>query len=1133
MMADHPHAPREEARPKTPARRMALCLLVTVLLLAAPALAKKGKKGDADPAEAQTTSEGWDVQNPPGEYREVTIEVDEGTWMNLDVSPDGEEIVFDLLGDLYILPIDGGEARALTSGLAWDMQPRFSPDGRTIAFTSDRGGGDNIWTVRRDGTDLRQVTKETFRLVNNPVWSPDGDYIAARKHFTSRRSLGAGEIWLYHKSGGEGLQVNERPNDQKDLGEPAFSPDGRYIYYSRDSTPGGIFEYSKDSNSQIYTIHRIDRLTGEDEVFLDGPGGAIRPTPSPSGQYLAFVRRVRFDSTLFLHEMVTGRNYPLLAGLERDMQETWAIHGVYPNFAWTPDSQTIVFWAQGKIYRLNLDTRETEEIPFQVRQTHRIAEALHFDQEVAPDTFDAKMLRWVQVSPQGDKLLFQALGKIWIQDLVSGNRLAGEPRRLTGERGHFEFYPSFSRDGSRVAYTTWRDDNWGDVRVISVEKGGIGDVLTKKRGHYVEPTFSPDGLTVVYRKVGGGFIRSGLYSRDPGLYKVPAKGGPSVRLTANGRAPQFGAGSDRVYFTTSEEGDARALRSIGLIDRSAPGMSDEQRMEIAHASSDAATEMRISPDGRWLAYIERFDVHVTPFVPTGKPLAIGPKTSTIPRARVSTEAGNYVHWSGDSTALHWSLGPELYRQDLVHAFEFLGDDRGDSDDGDDGDKAPEPKVAEIKFEVETAKPKGLVALVGGQVVTMKGDEIFADGTVLIEGDRITAVGPRDEVEVPADAFVVDTSGHTILPGIVDVHWHGAQGRHEMIPQQNWMNYATLAFGVTTIHDPSTDTSTFFAAAEMARAGEIVAPRLFSTGTILYGAAGDFKAEIDSLEDARFHLRRMKAAGAFSVKSYNQPRRDQRQQVLEAARELEMLVMPEGGSVFMHNMTMVADGHTGIEHAIPVANVYDDVRQFWGASDTAYTPTLVVAYGGIWGENYWYDTTNVWDNERLLSFVPRFVVDPRSRRRVTAPEEEYNHIDVARVATELSEVGVDVNIGAHGQREGLGAHWEIWMLGQGGMTPHEALRAATLNGARYLGMESDLGSIEPGKLADLMVVAADPLENLRDSEKVAYTVLGGVVYDAATMNRLGDGAKDRKVFFFERDGEGGGELPENAYGWCAH
>src|SRR5436309_501231 len=235
----------------------------------------------------------WDVGARHGPGRDVRIDTTEGTWMNLDGSPGGREIAFDLLGDIYVMPIGGGEARAIATGNAWDMQPRYSPDGREIAFTSDRGGGDNIWVMNRDGSSPRAMTKESFRLLNGPEWTPDGNYIVARKHFTSSRSLGSGEMWLYHRSGvGAGVQMTKARTKQKDSNEPVFSPDGRYLYFSDDATPGDTFQYSKDPNGQIYVIQRLDRNTGEVQPYVTGPGGAVRPTPSPDGKRRA-ARRLR------------------------------------------------------------------------------------------------------------------------------------------------------------------------------------------------------------------------------------------------------------------------------------------------------------------------------------------------------------------------------------------------------------------------------------------------------------------------------------------------------------------------------------------------------------------------------------------------------------------------------------------------------------------------------------------------------------------------------------------------------------------------------------------------------------------------------------------------------------------------
>ncbi len=1041
----------------------------------------------------------WDVAAPPLPTYEIEIDTDEGTWMSLDVSPDGQEIVFDLLGDLFVVGIDGGDAEALTTGLPWEMQPRFSPDGKSIAFTSDRGGGDNLWIMGRDGSTPQQVSDEDFRLVNSPAWSPDGEYLVGHKHFSSERSLGSGEMWLYHRSGGDGLQMTEKPNDQKDVGEPVFSPDGRYVYFSRDMTPGETFQYNKDPNGSIYAIRRLDRETGDIDTLIEGPGGAIRPTPSPDGRYLAFIRRVRFESTIFLFDMKSGEELPLVGGLDRDMQETWAIHGVYPTMAWTPDSQSIVYWAGGKIRRVNIASHEVQEIPFRVKIRHTMVEALHFSRDIDQPTFKTRMLRWIEASPRGDQVVFQALGHLYVRDLPDG-----KARRLTRQGDHRELYPAYSRDGRFIVYTTWNDEELGSVRVISA-RGGDGRTLTTEKGHYVEPVFSPDASRVVYRKTQGGGVTSPAWSREPGIYQVPSGGGESLFITKNGGRPHFGADGDRI-FLRSRDGDKRTLISMNL-------RGEEER---THLLADWAAEFAVSPDSRWVAFTERFNAYVAPLPQTGRAVEIGPETSGIPLRKVSRDAGEALHWSGDSQTLYWSLGPELFKRRLEQTFTFL--------DGAPEEAAEPPATGiDLGFEAETYIPETTFALVGGKILTMKdgsgiGSGVIDDGTVVVRGNRIVAVGPRGEVEVPLGAQIVELEGRTLLPGLVDVHWHGSQGSEEIIPQQNWFNYASLAFGVTTLHDPSNDTSEIFAAAELARAGQIVAPRIFSTGTILYGARASVMAQVNSLEDAEGHLRRMKAAGAFSVKSYNQPRREQRQQIIAAARKEEMLVMPEGGSLLQHNLTMVADGHTGIEHSIPVAAIYDDILQFWSQSETAYTPTLVVGYGGIWGENYFYDTTDVWKNERLLRFVPRRLVDSRSRRRIKAPPEEYNHISNATVATQLSRRGVGVQIGAHGQREGLAAHWEIWSLVQGGMSPMEALHAATLAGAQYLGLDHQIGSIEVGKLADLIVMDGDPIEDIRNSEHVDFVMVGGQLFDAASMNEIGGPGRARKPFYFE--GEGG-------------
>ena len=1073
------------------------CLIASIALSFITIVnAETTTKNSTETSEKKT----WSVNAPQGKFLDANIDVTSGTWMNLDVSPDGKTLVFDLLGDIYTLPMTGGEAQPLMTDIAWQMQPRFSPDGKHIAFTSDEDGGDNLWIMNRDGTQGKAVSKEEFRLLNSPAWSPDGNYLIGRKHFTSARSLGAGEVWLYHKTGGSGVMLTKRPNDQKDLGEPAYSADGKYVYFSQDATPGKRFHYSKDSVKGIYKIKRLELATGEIDTIITGTGGAIRPTPSPDGKYLAFISRDDFSSNLYLYNLTSGEETKIYENLERDLQETWAIHGVYPNIAWTPKSDSLVFWDDGKINRLNIDTKKSTVIDFHVKTTKKIQQALQFKQEIPQESFSVKMLRDVEISPNGNKVVFESMGHIYTRNIAQG-KASGKAKRLTKQNSHFELNPSFSRDGKKIVYATWEDQNQGQIRIVS-SRGGKGKALLQEKGKYIEPTFSPDGKTVIYRKISGGFITDPAWGLNAGIYAVSAKGerkaGKPKLITEQGSQAHFGASNDNIYVLREGEEPQFAYVSID-------GKEDRTLYQ-----GKFATEYRVSPNGEYLAFAERFKVFVTPFVERGAVINIGPKGNNLPVEQLSVRAGQGINWHGDSTELYWSLGADLYQAIVKDLFAITNVDEEKSKSA----KEPVTKTY-LGYQEVVDKPSGLIAFVGGKVITMEGDKVINDGVVLVEGNVIKAVGSKAQVNIPSAAKVIDITGKSIIPGLIDAHAHGPQGSSEIIPQQNWKNYAGLALGVTSIHDPSNDTSEFFAASEMQKAGKIVAARLFSTGKILYGAnAAGYTAHVDNLDDAKFHVERLKAAGAFSVKSYNQPRRNQRQQFIQAARELEMLVVPEGGSLLQHNLSMVVDGHTTLEHSIPVAKVYDDVKQLWSQSQMAYTPTLVVAYGGIWGENYWYDKTDVWLHPRLSKYVPSEFLHSKSMRRPKAPLHHYNHISVAKVAKELQDLGIKVNAGGHGQREGLAMHWEMWMMAQGGMTPLQALRTATLSPAKTLGLDDSLGSINVGKLADLVVVDGDISQNIRVSDKVDYTMVNGRLYNAETMNEVGHYDNKRAKFYFE-------------------
>lgn len=1038
----------------------------------------------------------WDITNTGQPYTEAAFTLSEGTWMSLSISPDGQTLMFDLLGDIYALPAGGGEARLIHGGPAMQRSPRFSADGRTLLYLSDASGSDNVWISAVDGSDARQLTYETVDVLTGPAWGPDGTIAAAKVDATVAR-LHNSEIRLFDMAGGSGRVLIETPDTGENVHEASFSPDGRYVYYTEKVTPPSASRVYIDSNHMNYAVKRRDLHTGETEELAKGFGGATTPALSRDGRQLAFVRRVMAKTVLFVYDLKTGEQRPVYDGLDRDDQADFIGQGLYyPHYDWFPDNRHIAIWAGGKLKRVDTLTGTVSDIPFTAHVQHKLTTPARVSNDLAPETVQARVLRQLTVSPDGRSVVFQALGSLWRQGPT------GKPERLAaGESPQFE--PAFSPDGRQVAFVEWNDERGAALKIAS---GNTVRTVFDSSGVIREPAFSPDGKHLVY-KIDEGDHCLGGHSIQQGIYIIPATGGQPRFVTEAAERPVFSADGQRLFFLRDTyEGDDRIIR-LHSVDLNGHDLRTHAKTPNADTS-----ELRLSPDGKWLAFRDRQQYYVLPFSTLGVPVTVSAASSGT--RRLSRDGGYGLVWAADSQSLTWALGPDIERASVTG--EALATQR-------------------IDLQMPADRPEGALAFTGARIITMRGDEIIENGTLVVENNRISAVGPAATVSVPVHAKQIDVTGKTIMPGLVDMHGHVDVCYYSsagLTAQKQPARYANLAYGVTTNYDPYSSELPTYALSEMTKAGLMVGPRAIDSGMVAYGRTGKSDTvylPVNDIEDARSFLRRKSALGGLTVKSYRQPMRAQRQMLVKAGREAGVLIDVEGESHLYNNITMIQDGHFNVQHNLPIATYYDDLVQLWARSGVSHTPVLMAMFGEMMGENYFYQTTETWKDPKAQTFIQvttsgysplatPYGAPPYVRNMTTAHVADelwdIGFRSVARSMKRLDEAGVNVTAGSHGQIAGFGMHGEMWLLSEGGMSPHRVLRTATLNGAKALGVDQQIGSLEAGKLADFIVLDNDPLADIRNTNSVRFTIINGRLYDAYTMNEIGNYDRPRGKFFWE-------------------
>ena len=1099
-------------------RRLALAALsalaVSSLSLDAQVLPVRSQGQTANLAD--TTAKKPDLELPVA--RTFDLDTDEGSWISVDVSPDGSTIVFDLLGDLYTMPMAGGAATALTSGMAFDAQPRFSPDGKTIVFTSDRDGGDNVWTIDLASRQTKMITKGKVSRYRSPEWTPDGKYVVVSR---ATSAIGPSKLYMYHKDGGGGFQLIKDPQPMPAGTFPittlgaAFGKDDRYIWFAQ---RGASWEYN--SGLPQYTLMTFDRRTGRRDMRANLYGSAFRPALSPDGKYLVYGSRYEAQTGLRIRDLQTSEERWLAYPVQRDEQESVASMDVLPGYDFTPDSKAIVTSYGGKIWRVPVDGSAATNIPFRVRARIGMGPKVAFTYPVSDSAeFTVRQIRDAVPSPDERRLAFVAMDRLYVMDYPGGT-----PRRLSDLEGN-EAEPAWSPDGQWVAFVTWTKDGGAVYKVRAA--GGRPIQLTTANALYSRPVFSPDGNRVVVTRSPAQSVReqSG-FQGGAELVWVPSGGGAATLITpAQGRGNAHFVASDtgRIYMYGQGEGLV-SIRWDGTDLRSHLRVTGLRLPESPEPTRAAWAQMGPSGDQALVQVSSDIFLVNVPQVGEAPTINLGtPDNAEVPAKRLTDVGGQFPAWSTDGRKVHYSIGRSHFVYDLERARQV--DDslaaarRANADTtARTGGPAANPRgyqpvETRITLRARRDLPQGSMLFRGARIVTMKGTEVIERGDLLVRNNRIAAIGPAGSIQAPAGAQTLDVAGKTIVPGFVDTHAHLRVERGEH--QQPWSYMVNLAYGVTTTRDPQTSTTDVLSYEDAVTAGLAIGPRIYSTGPGLFGptyapANGD---DIKDLDHARRIMRRYSEHyDTKTLKMYITGNRQQRQWIVMAAREQRIMPTTEGALDQRYDITMAIDGYPGQEHALPVTPLYKDVVQLFATSGIAYTPTLLVVYGGPWGENYWYEHENVYGDPKLRRFTPYEELASKSRRRVRGTfgggnaggwfmDEEYNFPDVAKAANDIVKAGGRIGVGSHGQLQGLGYHWEMWSLAKGGMSPADVLRAATIHGAEALGLQQDVGSLEIGKLADLVVLDANPLENIRNSNTVRYVMMNGRLHDGATLDEI--------------------------------
>ena len=1054
--------------------------------------------------------------------------------MALDVAPNGEWLVFDLLGHLYRLPLTGGEATLLTgsSGNALNFHPAISRDGRQIAFISDRGGQNNVWVMDADGGNARAVFLDRETRFMQPAWAPDGRSIVTIRVFpTPGRGWHrqTGELWRLFLDGRQPARL---------LGErlmhyeaPTFSADGKYLYFHVSYSTGdglGLLTAGHRVQRLDLTRNQVENVRSKEPTALSpefvaalrstgyaadnaiDPPAALTPSISPDGRSLAFAleqpgkamtyRRHEYvpRTAIVVRDLAAGEERTVLDPAAKDLTMVNAqySYGVFPRFAWTPDGKSLVAWEGGKLRRISVATGEVATIPFSARVHRVLSETARSRITIDDSSFAVKFIQWPVASPNGRQLAFVAVGKAWLMDLPNGR-----PRALTADMSPaVQLTPSWSPDGRQLAFATWDDSAGGHVWTVAAAAHATPRRITTDGSAYLHPVWTPTGDAVVVSRgpgpTGPGAGNRWFLTVGWSALRIPLSDTSPPTVVADlvgveSRRTYFGP-EERLYYQHQHRSNAArgllyypfpsdSALSLVLHVRSVPPNGGAARDHVTFpATFGSGSEPMLSPNGKWVAFQSGRFVYVAP-TPTTDTLRVNtnPNDSVPGRVLVYRGGGIYHSWR-DSSTLQFASGNRYITYDVA---------------------AKRLDSIKIDLRIPRHAPRGRIALVNAKVITIDSAGVIERGTIVVRGARIACVGTVAQCDTSGVDRVIDVSGKTIIPGLLDLHAHHTFGGAGVTPPHRSTSALDLAYGVTTILDPSTTSESAFPLGEMVEAGVVHGPRTFSAGehVIHPGTGWGDQKIIRNQTDADREIDRRVDWGAVSIKNYRQSARYQQQLILQAARRRRVTVTSEGGPLYF-DVGAILDGQTGWEHLLANLPIYKDAAMFFGKAGAVYSPTSIVA-GHVHGSMEWFrQLQDLRADAKYRRFMPTVLLERTFAGVQRLPKSAFSFPIIAEGLADIVRAGGHGALGEHGEQPGIGTHWELWAYSEA-LTPMEALKVATIDGAYFIGLERETGSLAKGKLADLVVLNADPLRDIHNSADIAYVMKAGRLYDDETLNEL--------------------------------